>query len=65
VESYKILVEKMHARIAFWAVGSLSEKIMRMGSIMLRKSVRILRMACQRPQLLRQSPVLGLRGEQG
>lgn len=65
VRTYKILVEKMLARIAFWVVGSLSVRTMRMGSRILRKSVTMLRMACHRPQLLRQSPVFGLRGEQG
>ena len=63
--AYNILMEKMPARIAFWVVGSFSVRTMRMGSRMLRKSVMMLRMACHRPQSLRQSPVLGLRGEQG
>lgn len=65
VGAYKILVEKMPARMAFWVVGSFSVRTMRIGSRMLRKSVMMLRMACHRPQSLRQSPVLGLRGEQG
>lgn len=65
VITYKILVEKIQARIAFWVVGSFSVRTMRMGSRMLRKSVTMFRMACHRPQSLRQSPVLGLRGEQG